>query len=80
MREAVAAPPTALMDADEVARELRVSLRTVRRLDLTGQLPAPLKLGGIHGRALRWRRMELLDWILAGAPPRDSWHWEPHCV
>jgi len=66
---AAAAP--LLLTASDVAGLLAVSLRTVRRLDMTGRLPAPLLIG----RAVRWRRAEITSWLAAGAPPRSRWSW-----
>lgn len=67
-REAELGEPLTLSPAD-LARELGVSTRTIRRLDLEGRLPAPLHIG----RAVRWRRDDIVRWIAAGAPRRDEW-------
>ena len=56
-------------DAAGVAQMLDVSLRTVRRLDDAGRLPAALPLG----RSKRWAIGEIEDWIAAGSPPRRQW-------
>jgi len=64
-------PAPLLLTAADVAGLLSVSLRTVRRLDITGRLPAPLLIG----RAVRWRRAEIASWLAAGAPPRSRWSW-----
>ena len=64
-------PASLLLTAADVAGLLAVSLRTVRRLDITGRLPAPLLIG----RAVRWRRAEITSWLAAGAPPRARWSW-----
>lgn len=58
-----------LLSAADLARELRVSTKTIRRLDAMGKLPLPVKLG----RLLRWRRDELIAWLAAGGPDRDEW-------
>ena len=63
-----------VMTAVDIAWALQVSERTVRRLDRQGRLPKPLKIGG---RALRWRRDEFRDWLAAGCPHRNDWHWQP---
>ncbi len=34
-----------------------------------GRIPRPVKIGG----ALRWRRLELEEWIAAGCPARSAW-------
>ncbi|MEX0717056.1 MAG: helix-turn-helix domain-containing protein [Planctomycetaceae bacterium] len=60
-----------LLTAPEVARLLRLSDRTVRRLDSSGCLPRGLRIGG----SKRWRRDELLAWIGAGCPRRNDWTW-----
>ncbi len=53
----------------EVAELLGVSARHVERLDSSGLLPRPVRLG----RAKRWRRHELTAWLESGAPDRASW-------
>ncbi|MBX3323937.1 MAG: helix-turn-helix domain-containing protein [Phycisphaeraceae bacterium] len=58
-----------LLSAVQVAGLLGVSRAHIWRLHSAGQLPAPLRLG----RAVRWRRSELEDWLAAGAPNRDRW-------
>lgn len=42
------------------------------QLHASGRLPLPLRFG----RAVRWRRAELEDWLNAGCPPRDKWIWK----
>ncbi len=71
---ALAAPSAAfdapaLLDARGVAALLSVSVRHVRRMETAGELPRPVRLG----RAVRWRRAELLDWLAAGCPDRVTW-------
>jgi prophage regulatory protein len=56
-------------DARLLARLLRLGLRTVRRMDSSGELPAPLK---IRGRVC-WRLSEIRAWLRAGAPDRNRW-------
>ena len=63
-----------LLTAEDLAAELQVSLRSVRRLDLEGKLPEPVHVGG---RLLRWRAAEVRDWVNAGCPRRDRWTWQP---
>lgn len=67
------APEPLLWTAEDVARELRVSLRTIRRLDAEGKLPRPIQIG----RAVRWRRLEVLAWVDDGCPARAHWKWKP---
>lgn len=59
----------ALLSADEVATLLSISIRHVHKLNVSERLPRPLRLG----RAVRWRRDELLAWLAAGAPSRARW-------
>ena len=69
---AVNSPPVApaLMTSVELAAELQISERTVRRLEITGKIgPRPMNIG----RAVRYRRDEVEKWIEAGCPARDSW-------
>lgn len=57
------------LDARGVADALRVSVRSIRRLDDAGKLPEPLRLGG----SKRWLAEDIHDWLRAGAPPRRQW-------
>lgn len=60
----------ALMTAADLAAELQISERTIRRLAITGKIgPAPISIG----RAVRYRRDEVANWIAAGCPARASW-------
>ncbi len=54
----------ALLSADEVARLLTCSVRTVRRLADAGRMPRPVRLG----RLVRWRREGIEQWVRAGCP------------
>ena len=62
-------PLTLLMSIDEVSRLLRISIRTIWRLDASGRFPQPIRLG----RTIRWNREELVRWVDAGCPPRREW-------
>lgn len=62
-------PPALLMTVDELARELRASPKTIRRMDAAGRLPRPIRVG----RAKRWARDSIVRWIAAGAPRRSEW-------
>lgn len=53
-----------LLDAKAVGQILRVTRRHVYRLMNKKQIPQPLRVGGV----LRWRRIELQEWLSAGAP------------
>jgi excisionase family DNA binding protein len=60
--------PPGLLTVNQVAEVLAVSIRQVWRLNATGRLPAPVRLG----RSVRWRSAELEDWISAGCPANDG--------
>ncbi|MGH7138678.1 MAG: helix-turn-helix transcriptional regulator [Pirellulales bacterium] len=62
-------PPALLMTVDDLARELRTSAKTIRRMDQAGRLPRGIKIG--HSR--RWARQTIIAWIAAGAPGRKEW-------
>lgn len=53
-----------LLRAQELARLLSISLRTLWRLHSSGSLPRPMRLGA----AVRWRADEIKQWIAAGCP------------
>ena len=58
-----------LCDISEVARLLGISRAHACKLNSTGLLPSPMRLG----RRTLWSRAELVDWIAAGVPSRDRW-------
>jgi excisionase family DNA binding protein len=58
-----------VLTAEEVAELLCISRAHVFRLQSSGHLPRPIRLG----RAVRWPRAVLEAWLEAGAPPRDRW-------
>ncbi len=62
------APPLVL-DIHDVARGLKTSAKTVRRMHAEGKLPAPLVIGS---RSLRWCRETLVRWVAAGGPSREE--------
>jgi predicted DNA-binding transcriptional regulator AlpA len=53
------------MTAEELARELRVDERQVRRLDSEGKIPKALTIGT---RSKRWRRDEIVRWLASPKP------------
>ncbi len=57
------------IQAREVGRLLGVSLRQVWRLNSTGKLPKPVRLGG----SVRWRRDEIIAWLGQNCPDRQTW-------
>ncbi len=58
-----------LLSAKELARTLSLSKRQIFRLNISGKLPAPVKIGG----SVRWRADEIMGWIAAGCPDRVAW-------
>ncbi len=63
---------TRLLSAADLAQELGLNIRTIRRMDLDGRLPRAVRIS----RAVRWRRAEIAAWIRAGCPKREEWLWE----
>ena len=58
------------VSAKERAGLLGISVRHVRRMDSSGQLPAPVRLGG----AVRWLTADIKNWLDSGAPDRKIWN------
>jgi len=63
-----------LLTASEVGALLGLGRSTVWQHHSAGRLPLPVRIG----RAVRWSRRELEDWIAAGAPARDRWEAMKH--
>ena len=61
-------PPFTMTDA-EIARELRLSAKTIRRMNDDGRLPQPVVVGA---RSLRWVRQTIVEWLAAGCPDRAT--------
>ena len=61
-------PPFTMTDA-EIARELRLSAKTIRRMNDDGKLPQPVTVGA---RSLRWVRQTIVEWLAAGCPDRAT--------
>ena len=57
------------ISARELAQMLGVSLRQIWRLNASGKLPRPLRIGG----SVRWSRQEIVEWFEAGCPDRRTW-------
>lgn len=66
-------PDLRAVDAREFGSILGLSVRTVRRLDQTGKIPRPIKIGG----AVRWRLDEIKNWLASGCPDRKNWEARP---
>ncbi len=54
-----------LIGIEEFAAMIACSTQHVRRLADAGQCPAPIRLG----RAVRWRRVVVDEWIASGCQP-----------
>lgn len=52
----------------DLAKVLNVSERHVYTLDERGEVPAPIRLGGLK----RWTRLSIDQWFAAGCPKRDA--------
>jgi excisionase family DNA binding protein len=58
------AAQAALLNVQDVADQLKCSVRHVYRLSDAGRMPPPVRLGAL----VRWRRSELADWLAASCP------------
>jgi predicted DNA-binding transcriptional regulator AlpA len=54
------------VDRAGLAKLLGVSIRTIYRLDDSGHLPPPIRLGS----SKRWSVIAIEEWLASGAPPR----------
>ena len=52
-----------LLRITDVLEITSMSRSTLWRPVKTGQFPAPLKVGGPNGRAVRWLRKDIEEWI-----------------
>ncbi len=64
----VALEPLAV-SAQQLARTLGISIRTIRTMDAGAKLPRPIRLNG----SVRWIVTEIESWLAAGAPDRATW-------
>jgi hypothetical protein len=67
-----AAPPSAeklLIDMAELAWQTSLSLRTLRRLDSSRDIPGRV----VVGRRVLFQTEIIREWIRAGLPDRDRW-------
>lgn len=56
-----------VLDAEEVAKRLGCSKKTVLRLVASGEFPAPIK---VTGNRTGWRKSDFENWV-ATRPPAD---------
>lgn len=57
-----------LLSAEAVGKMLSLSRRQIFRLNSSGKIPAPLRIGG----AVRWAESTIAEWLAAGAPDRKT--------
>lgn len=57
-----------LITAQDVARLLKVSTRSLWRMRSAGDIPSPIR----DGAAVRWRMDEIKKWIADGCPKRQA--------
>ncbi len=58
-----------LLSAEAVGKMLSLSRRQIFRLNSSGKIPKPIRIGG----AVRWSEQEISAWLAAGAPDRKTW-------
>ena len=58
-----------LLTAKAVSEMLSLSKRQIFRLNSSGKIPAPIRIGG----AVRWSAHEISAWLAAGAKDRRTW-------
>lgn len=56
-----------LLNARQVAKVLKISVRTLWRLVASFQAPQPVRLG----RNTRWLKSAVIAWMRRGCPPLD---------
>lgn len=69
MSEMIADASPLAVDAKQLAKQLGLSVRTIRTMDAAGKLPRPVKL---NGHSVRWVVSEIESWLAAGAPNRNE--------
>jgi excisionase family DNA binding protein len=57
-----------LMTAEELAKLMQVSERTLWRLLSAGKVPQPVRFG----RNTRWRAAEVTEWLAKGCPENNA--------
>jgi predicted DNA-binding transcriptional regulator AlpA len=62
-------PTTDLLTVNDVARQLKVAVRTVWRWLALGRLPQPLRFSSV---SIRWRRADINQFIAALAQEAEA--------
>lgn len=57
-----------LLGAEALGQMLSLSKRQIFRLNSSGKIPAPIRIGG----SVRWAESIIVDWLQAGAPDRKT--------
>jgi len=57
-----------LLGVKEVSQKLKLSKRQIFRLNSSGLIPRPLKIGG----SIRWNCQSIEKWISLGCPDRNE--------
>jgi predicted DNA-binding transcriptional regulator AlpA len=57
-----------LLTAKQLGAKLNLSKRQIFRLNSSGKLPAPIRIGG----SVRWAESTIANWLAAGAPNRKT--------
>lgn len=60
--------PSLVLTVEDVATKLRISVRSVWRLDAKNLMPNAIRVGG----ATRWRAADIDGWVDAGCPDRAT--------
>ena len=56
-----------LLNVEDLSSLLGISVRTIWRRESTGDVPKPVRIGGL----VRWRRSDIDAWIEAGCPKTE---------
>ena len=70
VEEPVKAAEVLALSAQELAERLSVSVRHIRRMDSSGKLPTPIRIG----RCVRWPVAEIEAWLAASEKDRKTWN------
>ena len=57
-----------LLTAKALGQMLSLSKRQIFRLNSSGKIPVPIRIGG----AVRWAESTIAEWLAAGAPDRKT--------
>ena len=61
---------TLMWTADELADQMKVSTKTINRMDRGEKLPKPIRFG----TSRRWLVPEIEAWLAEGGPTRARWN------